>query len=188
MSGYIKLLSLRLLSRGVIHLATSRIGIATPRFTLRGFSSESIADATPATPISYNEVLLTWNLKYREHVNLIVQDILNDPVQQENLIVDINIWKNIVNSFRRKLIKDPKDALKREDLMKFCSYADRLKESLRQGSDSYQTRMGIRNDCAQLLLVYIKAEIESQVGKDLELFQKLCTISDLRLQHEQFAR
>lgn len=86
--------------------------------------------------------------------------------------------------FRRKLIKYPLEAMKKEHILQFCKDMDQLKDANLKSEliEEIKTR-----NC-QLFLSYVNTEIETQMGKDIELFHKLCSISDLRLPHEVYAR
>ena len=129
------------------------------------------------------EILFQWNIKYRSQVNLVVQDILQFH-RPTDLSFNMNIWRNIVNSFRRKLIKYPLEAMKKEDIQQFCQDMNDLvsKEVTKEKTNEIKTRSCL------LFLSYINNEIQSHMGKDIELFHKLCNISDLRLPHEIYAR
>ena len=136
-----------------------------------------------SAPLSMQDIQLQWTSRYRPLVNDIVQDILHSH-RPTNLAFDMDIWKNIVNSFRRKLIKYPLEAMKKEHILQFCQ--DMKEISLKETSSTKITEIKTKN--CLLFLSYINSEIESHMGKDIDLFHKLCNISDLRLPHEIYAR
>lgn len=157
--------------------------IVRSKFIHSSFRSYRLFSSSSDPPLTVHEILSQWNMRYRPQVNVIVQDILQFH-RPTDLSFNMDIWKNIVNSFRRKLIKYPLEAMKKEHIQQFCQD---MNEMTSKGI-SNEIINEIRTRNCMLFISYINKEIESHMGKDVELFHKLCNISDLRLPHEIYAR
>lgn len=168
----------------------------------RSSSSLSSLPSTPSPPPKvekgksspYFDYINDWNSKYRIYVNHVSNFIVHNPTLR-NPKVNLNIWRNMVNAFRRRVIKSPQEALSKGDLLLFCEAMNGLPSSspIHEEDaiiDTSELPIEVKeamNTCSTLFMKYIQRDIDAVLGKDEEVFHKLCNISDLRLPHQIYA-